>query len=399
MANEETVTKVVEGVDELFDQIVVNGQTVRDTRPRARMTSRPSTTSSNPRSSTPIQGEYVKAVQLNNVLHDLKDEPLTNAVAEIDTTLTGVQGDVTNLQGDVSTLQGTVNTINSKIPSTASSTNQLADKNFVNSSVATNTANFLGTYTSLADIEAIQNPTNNDYAFLQTTDSAGNTLYQRYKYSESTDSWLFEYTLNNSSFTAQQWATINSGITGVSDTVQSGDNDPVTSDAVWQYTQDMGADIDVFEDMAEVLQELPNLPDGQFGATKDTGSELSAPVDTVQSGNMHAVTSNAVAGELAVTYENIVISQHRYSAYLYKSGKVVYFNLQGDWTGLNSGATQNLATIPEGYRPINVLKFMEATGSPIVLQVNTNGMVEVYNYGETFTNDRNGQYFGCWIIA
>ena len=135
MANEETVTKVVEGVDELFDQIVVNGQTVRDTRPRARMTSRPSSTSSNSRSSTPIQGEYVKAVQLNNVLHDLKDEPLTQVVAEIDSTLTGVQGDISDLQGDVSTLQGAVDTINTKIPSTASSSNQLADKDYVGTEI------------------------------------------------------------------------------------------------------------------------------------------------------------------------------------------------------------------------------------------------------------------------
>ena len=136
MANEETVTKVVEGVDELFDQIVVNGQTVRDARPRARMTSRPSSTSSNPRSSTPIQGEYVKAVQLNNVLHDLKDEPLTQVVSEIDSTLTDVQGDVSDLQGDVSTLQNAVDTISSKIPSTASSSNKLTDKNYVDTEIS-----------------------------------------------------------------------------------------------------------------------------------------------------------------------------------------------------------------------------------------------------------------------
>jgi hypothetical protein len=106
-----------------------------------------------------------------------------------------------------------VTAIESKIPNQASAQNQLADKDFVNSSIATNTANFLGTYSSLADIEAIQNPTNNDYAFLETTDSQGNNVYDRYKYSASEDEWLFEYELNNSSFTSEQWATINSGLT------------------------------------------------------------------------------------------------------------------------------------------------------------------------------------------
>ena len=98
----------------------------------------------------------------------------------------------------------------------------------------------MGTYTSLADIEAIQNPTNNDYAFLETADGAGNNVYDRYKYSAEDGEWLFEYELNNSSFTAEQWATINSGITQVSDTVQDGDTNPVSSDAVYEALQSAG---------------------------------------------------------------------------------------------------------------------------------------------------------------
>ena len=100
--------------------------------------------------------------------------------------------------------------INSLIPSQASISNQLADKNFVNSSISTNTANFIGTFDSVEELEAYSGTlTNNDYAFVATTDSAGNTLYDRYKWNGS--EWLFEYELNNSSFTAAQWASINSG--------------------------------------------------------------------------------------------------------------------------------------------------------------------------------------------
>ena len=82
---------------------------------------------------------------------------------------------------------------------------------FVNSSVASNTAYFKGTFDELTELESIADATNNDYAFVISVDSNGNTVYNRYKYSDN--KWIFEYALNNSSFTANQWNTINSGIT------------------------------------------------------------------------------------------------------------------------------------------------------------------------------------------
>ena len=85
----------------------------------------------------------------------------------------------------------------------------LADKDFVNSSIATNTANFWGTYVS--DVGWPTDATNNDYLFWKMVDENGNTIYKRYKYIASTSTWTYEYSLNNSSFTAQQWATINGG--------------------------------------------------------------------------------------------------------------------------------------------------------------------------------------------
>lgn len=213
-----------------------------------------------------IQGEDIYGVNLNGTEHDFSDPDINTAVENLeqglaseietrsgavqtlssnlsaetsarenaDNTLQGnintvsgnvstLQGSVSTLQGNVSTLQGKVSTIESEIPSQASAQNQLADKSFVNSSISTNTANFLGTYTSMAQIEAISNPTNNDYVFLQTTDSAGNNVFDRYKYNADQSAWLFEYELNNSSFTAEQWATINSGLTSssVSDAINA----------------------------------------------------------------------------------------------------------------------------------------------------------------------------------
>ena len=93
---------------------------------------------------------------------------------------------------------------------------------FVNSSIATNTANYISNngepFTSVEQLEAYSgHVTNNDYAFVTGTDSDGNTYYDRYKATVSgeTVTWALEYRLNNSSFTAAQWSAINSGITSV----------------------------------------------------------------------------------------------------------------------------------------------------------------------------------------
>ena len=52
----------------------------------------------------------------------------------------------------------------------------------------------LGTYSTLAEIEAIPDPTNNDYAYLQTQ-TASQLEYDRYKYNSDEAEWLFEYSL------------------------------------------------------------------------------------------------------------------------------------------------------------------------------------------------------------
>ena len=93
---------------------------------------------------------------------------------------------------------------------------------FVNSSIATNTANYIsnndGPFTSVEQLNAYTGAvTNNDYAFVTGIDSEGNTYYDRYKatVNDSSVTWALEYRLNNSSFTAAQWSAINSGITSV----------------------------------------------------------------------------------------------------------------------------------------------------------------------------------------
>lgn len=156
--------------------------------------------------------------QITGTLSDQTD--LQEALDDKQDKLTQTQMDAVNSGANqsniaqITTNKTNINTINSKIPAQASSSNQLADKEFVNSSISTNTAYFIGTFNSVAELEAYSGPlTNNDYAFVVRKDNQGNTVYDRYKYTDATNSWVFEYTLNNSSFTASQWQAINSGIT------------------------------------------------------------------------------------------------------------------------------------------------------------------------------------------
>lgn len=53
--------------------------------------------------------------------------------------------------------------------------------------------------------------------------------------------------------------------------------------------------IPVYDTITDAEADLTNLTVNQIIATKDEGSEVSSPVDVVEDGNMHAVTSNAVA--------------------------------------------------------------------------------------------------------
>ena len=110
--------------------------------------------------------------------------------------------------------------INASIDSTVSETSTKAVQNaaitnFVNSSIESSTADFKGTYDSKAEMNEVT-ANQNDYAFLRVLNNDGSVNhYERYKWSNNEVSgshWLFEYNVNNSSFTAEQWAAINSGI-------------------------------------------------------------------------------------------------------------------------------------------------------------------------------------------
>ena len=120
--------------------------------------------------------------------------------------------DISELEEVVDKKLSEVSEIKNLIPEQATTENKLADKNFVNSSIATNTAFFKGVFDNISKLPT-EGVTNNDYAYVTSTDVAGNTIYARYKFNDESKEWKFEYNLNNTGFTAEQFAAINSGIT------------------------------------------------------------------------------------------------------------------------------------------------------------------------------------------
>ena len=140
----------------------------------------------------------------------------------------------------ISDIRDDVNAIKGKIPAqTYEQGNELADKTFVNSSIATATATFRGSYNlakpvadgglnlplnatreqiaaALLTATAQFDPDNNDYAFVEVPTPESQPTYDqldhvdRWKFNGT--AWSFEYKLNNSGMTAAQWATLNSGM-------------------------------------------------------------------------------------------------------------------------------------------------------------------------------------------
>ena len=152
-------------------------------------------------------------------------------------TLNAIYGISLSQSGSALTISGkditdVIDGISALIPAQATEQNQLADKNFVNSTVQTGTANFRGNWANWDEVPTNANdypvdfagnktPTVNDYLVVQdASDYSGETLEGtwRFKYSgewnvNGKNGWLPEYQVNETPLTAAQLAALNSGAT------------------------------------------------------------------------------------------------------------------------------------------------------------------------------------------
>lgn len=267
------------------------------------------------------------------------------------------------------------------------STNAVQNKaiyNFVNSSVATNTANFIDTFNSVEELEAYTGTvTNNDYAFVIGTDSEGNTVYNRYKYNGS--EWAFEYTLNNSSFTAAQWATIQSGLTASDKTkldgIEPGANKTVVDENLSATSTNPVQNKAVNTALAAKQDTITDLTNIRSGAT--SGSTAVQPAD--------------MSAALAVKQDKLTFD----STPTESSTNPVTSG--GVWTDQQRQETEIGVVTNAGAK--NLLKITESsqTKNGVTFSVNSDGSVFLNGTatsGTTFAlNDQMGLQHGQYILS
>ena len=181
----------------------------------------------------------------NNLNSSIENETERATLAEIEIS-TKLQQEMNTRVQEHSEIQGKIDVINSKIPNQASSTNQLADKAFVNSTINSSAAFFKGSFESKAALDAVQwqttdsslenYVTNNDYAYIEADETHNNEAWRYIYVKDNTVSeWQPQFRVNESPFTQAQLDAINSGAT--SDLINSIDS-KLTQDAIVDNTGD-----------------------------------------------------------------------------------------------------------------------------------------------------------------
>lgn len=187
-----------------------------------------------------------------------------------------------------SNIKSNIKGIKDLIPSQASPTNQLADKDFVNSSINSSAAYFIGSFKTYADLMTWQetNPTkatNNDYAYVEEDETHNNEAW-RYIYvknsGDTAGTWQAQFKVNNSPFTAAQLAAINSNI---------------TSDKVIAYDEHI------------INTNNPhNVRKEQIGLSKvDNTSDLEKPISTATQEALDSLTEELINKQGTLTSEQL----------------------------------------------------------------------------------------------
>jgi len=251
----------------------------------------------------PVTGDVIisntqTSAEWGNIEGNIEDQ------TDLDNILAGLDNDITAVEGDVDDIQ-------ELIPVQATPQNQLADKDFVNSSIATSTATFRETYNVVIDLHLSTSAThqqvatalgntisvadNNDYCFVEIpTDASTPTetlQVDRYKYNGS--SWSFEYALNNSGYTAAQWKAINSGITSGKVSTYEG---YATSK---QDTLIAGTNITIGADGKTISSDIPNATQQVYGKVLLGASGGAATYESVE--NRLPICYHTTASEVKTT--------------------------------------------------------------------------------------------------
>lgn len=140
--------------------------------------------------------------------------------------------------------------------------------------------------------------------------------------------------------------------------------------------------IPVYETKTAAENDLANLEVGQIIATKDEGNELSNPVDVVQDGNMHAVTSNAVAS--ALENKRTINPATSIDFSITRNNEVNFYKLSLDTISIEGVKS---ALITYGFHTV-------LTGTSIIELIGSGGQIITVILSHSGTN-----YFGGIVIT
>lgn len=207
-------------------------------------------------------------------------------------------------------LKSFIDLINSKIPSAASETNKLADIQYVNESIQTNTAVNRGDFATYAELEAYEGPvTRNDYATVRDDETHDHECW-RYKWNDEEEAWKPEYRINESPMTQAQLAAINSGISA--SLVESMNDDIVALENTCMRLDtridDVKDDVDENRDNIRSLSET--IEDIDEKAIRAKGQITSGDLNDYKTAGMWRTVNEAVLNrpaDMAASYGQLLV--------------------------------------------------------------------------------------------
>jgi len=220
---------------------------------------------------------------LTELANDGQDPFVTENELEV-----AIEREAENRENAIDVLDGDIVAINEKIPTQASDQNQLADKDFVNSSVANIAAHFVSydatgnPFPSNAALIGASvfyyrgteyDPTEHDYTTV-TNDETHNGEQWRYGYDGAV--WFAQYKVNPTPFTSAQQGAIDSNI-----------------------TQDLTTKLDALPDNDTLTSELGDKADKVTNATDGNFAGLDAQGNLEDSGKNAADFATAAQGAKA----------------------------------------------------------------------------------------------------
>ncbi len=345
---------------------------------------------------------------VNSGINSTKVSAYDSHIADTDIHVTPAQKTSWNAKEDsINKKQSIDDTSTTDFPSSKA----VAD--FVNSSVATNTANFLGSYTladlglsygatnqqiatALGSVQFSSTPTNNDYVYveIQNPQTTGiDDSVERFKFNGA--SWGYEYTLNNSTFTAQEKATLESGLTSSDKTAydnhiaDTGIHVTSAQKSAWNAKQDAISDLSDIRSGAESGATAVQPGDLASVATSGNYSDLSGTPDL----SVYAEKSELAAVATSGSYSDLT-----------NKPTIPAPQVNSDWNA-DSGVAQilnkpNLASvaISGSYNDLTDKPTLPSGGTLVYIgSANVNHKFDNITVSTVTATVPSGYTFKCWI--